>query len=94
MGHVGRVRPRITVDRLVLWVLCHGEISCFSDDAGQEKGWSMYTDMTTAPPTPLPTPCPTSHTVVSYGEWDVVVIVSKPNYPSICGSNQVCDIRF
>ena len=40
-------------------------------------GWSICTDMTTPAPTPTPTPCTTSHTVVSIGECDVVVIVSK-----------------
>ena len=59
-------------------VVADGEITCFSDEAGREKGWSMYTDMMTPAPTPLPTPCTTSHTMVSYDECDVVVIVSKP----------------
>ena len=48
-----------------------GEISCFSDGAGREKGWSIYADISPAP-TPPPTPSFTSHIVVSDGECDVV----------------------
>ena len=70
-----------------------GEISCFSDGAGREKGSSIYAD--TPAPTPPPTPTFTSHIVVSDGECDVVgYCVRSPNYPSDYGSNQTCDIRF
>ena len=71
-----------------------GEISCLSDEAGREKGWSIYADMTTPAPTPQPTPSPTSLIVVSYGEHVVGDCVHSPNYPSDYGSNQACDTRF
>ena len=48
------------------------EFSCFSDGAGREMCWKIYSDIMTPAPTPPPTPSPTSHIVVSDGECDVV----------------------
>ena len=75
------------------WIDWSGEISCFSDGAGPEKGSCIYAD--TLAPNPPPTPSSTNHIVVSDGECDVVgYCVRCPNYPSDYGSNHACDSRF
>ena len=74
-------------------VAADGEISCFSDGAGQEKGWSMYADITTPAPILPPTPSSTSLIVVSYGECNVVDDwVHSPNIPQISG--QIWRVTF
>jgi len=75
-------------------VMADGQISWFSDGAGQEKGWFICVGLPTAAPTPPPTPSPTSHIVV-VGPCDIVGdCVQSPNYPSNYESNQACTVSF
>ena len=95
MGYDGGELPNYSGSTGLVGVAADGEISCFSDGAGQEKSWSMYADITTPAPTLPPTPSPTSLIVISYGECNVVDDwVHSPIFPQIGGSHLACDIRF
>ena len=93
MGYDGGELPNYSGSTGLVVVAEDREISCCSDGAGPEKGWSMYAAITTPAPTLPPKPSHTSLIVVSDGECNVVGDgVHGPNIPQI--RDQIWRVTF